>query len=334
MGSGGLRVWLLLDYMVRSVHNAWVAMNQNVSTKQASLPQQDLPESKLDIWTVLLDALIILSGRWKLLIVGPLIAGAVAYAGAFLLPKSYLSYAYVGPLDEATARKTSSLILSPSVLDAVLRKFPQPPFSSMTMDEARLYLAERVGFTLAPGGDPKLPSLYILKAMDSQPARARDLLTAIIDSWLVAMKAPPDKLASLQRLQEGIDIQSADLSSAITRLMNHPELLSGDVKTGYAPVNVADMIKLRTDGISKSEDLRTAMAGPGRDVIVSPPTMPTTPVGPLKRKIVAVVAGSTLAFLIVLLLVRDFLLPLLANTAYGPKLQRISNALRLHKVRS
>jgi len=330
----GLRVWLLLEYMVRSVHNAWVAMNQNVSTKQASLPQQELPGSKLDIWAVLLDGLIILSGRWKLLIFGPLIAGALAYAGAFLLPKSYVSSAYVGPLDEATAKKTSSLILSPLVLDATLRKFQRPPFSSMTLDEARLYLQERIGFALARGGDPKLASLYVLKAIDSQPARARDLLATILDSLLVAMMPAPDRIASLKRQQEIVDLQSADLSSAITRLMNHPELLSGDVKTGYAPVNVGDMIKLRTEGLIRSEDLREAIAGPSHDIIVSPPTMPTIAVAPSKRKIVAVVVASTLAFLIVLLLVRDLLLPLLAKSVYQPKLQRIGNALRLYRVRS
>jgi hypothetical protein len=309
-------------------------MNQNVSTKQASLPQQELPGSKLDIWTVLLDGLIILSDRWKLLVVGPLIAGAVAYAGAFLLPRSYVSLAYLGPLDDTTARRTSSLILSPLVLDATLRKFQQPPFSSMTMDEARIYLQERVEFTLAPGGDPKVSSLYVLKAVDSQPARARDLLTTIIDIWLVAMQPPPDRLASLKRLQEGIEVQAADLSSAITRLMNHPELLSGDIKTGYAPVNIADMIKLRTEGVSRSEDLRTAMAGPGRDIIVSPPTLPATPVGPIKRKIVAIVVASTFAVLVVLLLLRGLLLPILANSSHMPKLQRIGSALRLYKVRS
>ena len=328
-----MRAWLLLEYMVRSVHNAWVAMNQNVPPKQASLPQQELPESKFDIWTLLLEALIILSARWKLLIVGPLAAGAIAYGVSLLLPKSYQSYAYLGPMDEVTARKTASLVLSPLVLDVTLRKFPQPPFSSMTLDEARIYLRERIDFGLATGADSKFPSLYVLKIIDSQPARARDFLTAIIDAWLVAMVPPPDKLASLKRVQEGIDIQSADLSSAITRLMDHPELLSPDVKTGYAPVNVADMIKLRTEGVSKSEDLRAAMAGPGRDIIVSPPTLPTIPVRPVKRQIVAVVTGCSLALLIVLLLMRDLFLPLLANSVYGPQLQRVGNALRLHKVR-
>ena len=298
------------------------------------MPQQELPESKIDIWTVLLDALIILTTRWKLLILGPLAAGAVAYGASLLLPKSYQSYAYLGPLDEVTARRTSSLVLSPLILDVTLSKFPQPPFSSMTLDEARLYLRERIDFGLAAGGDPKFASLYVLKIIDSQPARARDLLTTIINAWLVAMVPPPDRLASLKRLQEGIDLQSADLSSAITRLMDHPELLRADVKTGYAPVNVADMIKLRTEGISRSEDLRTAMAGPGHDVVVSPPTMPTMPVGPAKRKIVAIVAGCALVLLVGLLLMRDLFLPLLANSVYQPKVQRIANALRFYKVRS
>jgi uncharacterized membrane protein YdjX (TVP38/TMEM64 family) len=62
--------------------------------------------------------------------------------------------------------------------------------------------------------------------------------------------------------------------------------------------------------------------------------MPTIAVAPAKRKVVAVVVASTLAFLIGLLLLRDLLLPLLANSVYQPKLQRIGNALRLYKVRS
>ena len=129
-------------------------MNQNLAPKQDSLPPHNLSGGKTDFLAALLDAIFIILEHWKLLVAGPLIAGAVAYASSFLLQKSYQSYAYLGPLDEGTGKKTSMLILSPMVLDAALRKLPRPPFSSMTTDEGRLYLTQRIHFALIKGGDP------------------------------------------------------------------------------------------------------------------------------------------------------------------------------------
>ena len=303
-------------------------MNQNVSSEQDSLSHNKLPSGGSDYWAMLLDALLVILERWKLLVAGPLIAGAVAYGGTFLLQKSYLSYAYLGPLDEATDKNTPALILSPLVLNAALRKLPQQPFSSMTTDEGRLYLAQRVQFRPAKGADPKRPSLYILEAVDAEPSRARDILTAVIDSWLAAMKPSASRLASLERLLAAMEAQSGDLSIAISQLTKHPELLSSDIKTGHAPVNIADMIKLRTEGIVRAEELKSAIAGPGPDVIALPPTMPENPIGPGRRPIVLLAMGITLAGLILILLLRGLLLPAIACSMYASKLQKLGDALR------
>ncbi|MFZ2160220.1 MAG: hypothetical protein WAV72_29440 [Bradyrhizobium sp.] len=305
-------------------------MNSNFSSTQGSLSQQEPPTSaEADPWALLLDSLLVILRHWKLLIIGPLIVGAVAYAGSLLLPKSYLSYAYVGPLDEATAKRSSTLIPSPVVLDAALRKLSQrQPFSSMAPEVGRRYLAPRIQFRPAQGADSRSSSLYVLEVLDAEPSRARDILTAIVDSWLAAMKPPPEKLASLQRLKEALEVQLADLSTAIAQLMDHPELLRPDIKTGYAPVNVADMIKLRTDGVVRSEELKSIIEGPGHDAIVLPPIMPVDPVAPAKRRIALVAAAITFAGLVVILLFRGVLVPALARSRYAAGFRRLGGVFR------
>jgi hypothetical protein len=110
-------------------------------------------------------------------------------------------------------------------------------------------------------------------------------------------------------------------------LTQHPELLRADVKTGYAPVNVGDLIRLRTEGIIRSEELKTTMAGLGDDIVVLRPTMPNAPLGPARRLIVMLAIGITFFALSGILLIRGLLLPWLINSAYGPKVQQLGDVI-------
>jgi hypothetical protein len=299
-------------------------MNQMTSAKpDSSTPP--LSSSRIDPWELLLDSAFVLLTNWKLLIIGPLIAGAIAYAGSFLLQKSYRSYAYVGPLDQATATRSAALIFSPAVLDAALRALPNI-LSTVAVSERSTYLKERVRFSPVNLGDPK-SQLYAFGATDSDPARARAILTAVIEAWLIAMKPPPEKLASLNRMKDAWDLQAADLSTAITTLMQHPELLRADVKTGYAPVNVGDLVRLRTEGVAKGEELKSAMVGLGSDTVVLPPTTPGDPVGPMRRSISMFAAGIAFVVLCALLLARGVFVPALSVSAYGSKVGQLRDAI-------
>ncbi|UPJ51981.1 hypothetical protein IVB30_11875 [Bradyrhizobium sp. 200] len=301
-------------------------MNQQPPVKQHS-SAQPLPGGKVDPWDVLFEAFLVLLKHWKLLIIGPLIAGVVAYSGSFLLAKSYRSYAYVGPLDETLGKRSAALIQSPVVLDAAVRGLPEKLFSPIPANQSRAYVTQRIRFRPIDAADPKLQQLYIFEAVDSQPARAQAILTAVIGAWMTAMKPPPGKLASLDRMKEAFELQSANLSTAIATLMQHPELLRADVKTGYAPVNVGDLIKLRTDGIIKIEELKAAMAGLGDDIVVLPPTMPEASVGASRRLIVMLTVGITFVVLSGFLLVRGLFLPWLVNSAYGPKVRQLGDVI-------
>jgi hypothetical protein len=118
------------------------------------------------------------------------------------------------------------------------------------------------------------------------------------------------------------------LSAAIAHLLKHPELLSSDVKTGYAPVNIAEMIRLRGESVKRREDLKAAIGGLGSDLIFSPPSLPDTPAWPVKRAIVFRTMGITLAVLILFVLLRHMISVGMASPLYGPKLKQIRNAVR------
>lgn len=154
------------------------------------------------------------------------------------------------------------------------------------------------------------------------------MLSAIIDAWLTAMKPPPEKLASLQRMQEAFEAQSVDVSQAIALLLTHPELLKADIKSGSMPNNVADMIKLRTDGIVKSEDLKSSIAGLGRDIVVVPPIVPAEPVGPAKYEIALMAVGITFVALLLVVVFRGVLVPVLNRSKYAPSFREIARAFR------
>jgi hypothetical protein len=302
-------------------------MKQDTFIRQDSLPDEDrLDDERRDYWQALIDFTVTLVSYWKLLIVGPLVAGAVAYAAAFLVPKSYVSSAYIGPLDDPASKMASTAMFSPPVLNAALQKFPHYLSSAATDDERRLHLAKKVRFKATV--DPKFLSLYVLEVEDTEPARAQGIAAALIGAWLVTTKPPPDRLASLERLNESNDSQLTDLSMAISQLLKHPELLSPDVKTGYAPVNIAEMIKLRGDSVKRSEELKAAIAGSSPDLIFSPPSLPDTHAWPIKREIVFRAMQITFAVLILFVVLRHMISVGMASPLYGPKLKQIWNAMR------
>ncbi|MEA2836584.1 MAG: hypothetical protein QOD89_1134, partial [Bradyrhizobium sp.] len=98
--------------------------------------------------------------------------------------------------------------------------------------------------------------------------------------------------------------------------------------TGYAPVNIAEMIKLRGESVKRSEDLKAAINGFSSDFIFSPPNLPDTPVWPIKREFVFRAMQITFAVLILFVVLRHMISIGMANPLYGPKLRQIRNAMR------
>jgi hypothetical protein len=289
----------------------------------SSSEERVLEDRELDFWGTFLDIIPSILYAWKLIVVATLAAGAIAYyVGA---SKTFSSISYVGPFDEPKAKFVDSVIRSEPVLKAVLDQFPDYPKQGMLDASRRQYLAHHTQIYPAEGSDPKRPSLYVLEISDSDPSKLQDILSRLIDTLLPATKPRPDTAARLERLLDATQVQVSDLSSVLKELLKHPELILP--KPGYFPPNVADIIRLRAESISRAEDIRSELEGMSKDVVFSRPGVPS--VSTKRGRIMGVikVMGATFAVLLVIVVFRHVLIASMRSSFYGPKMKRIREAL-------
>ncbi|MEA2884485.1 MAG: hypothetical protein QOH32_3741 [Bradyrhizobium sp.] len=238
-----------------------------------------------------LDALAFLVERWKFILTTTLIAGMLAYGVTLLLPKVYTSVAYLGPMDENFAKSNEVLIQSAPVLDTVIGNFPQyrPGYS---LEDRREYLASRLGWKIAKGSTPK-SAMYTLSLDNRDPHLAQSMLNAILDRWLETLAPRPDTSDRLTKTLEASETQANDLSQVISELKKRPDAMLPDLRTGYYPPNVTDMIKMRTETAAKIVELTQQLRAGTRDLIFRAPDLPGQPSGP--RKMIIVTAAVTVA---------------------------------------
>ena len=218
--------------------------------------------------------------RWRSIVGIAVIAGAIGATIALSVPDTFTSIAYIGPLDEARGKATGAIMRSPPILDPVLAKFsdfrPGPG-----LDGRRADLAASLNWQILKGS-PLTSALYTLELRNNDPKLAQAILSDILDRWLEAATPRPDTAARLQTMLEVSEAQSADLSQVIHELKKRPDAMFADIRGGYVPPNIADMIKLRAETLNRTLELTIALRAGSRDLIFSPPTLPDQP----NRKVV------------------------------------------------
>jgi len=123
------------------------------------------------------------------------------------------------------------------------------------------------------------------------------------------------------------------MSSFIDQLKKRPDLIAPDVKSGYLPPNIADMIRLRTDTLARIEELKTQLKAKSRDLIFEAPDLPTAPSGPRKELIVGVSTIVALGVLIAFVLLLHLLQIAAERPAYASFFQRIDQAIFRRRTR-
>ena len=271
------------------------------------------------------DSMAVLAEHSKFILIVTLLAGVLAYGIALLLPKVYTSVAYVGPLEDANAKTAEVVIQSAPVLDPVIEKFPQYR-SGYSLEDRREYLNSKLIWKIIKGSPPK-SAIYTLSLEDRDPVLAQGMLGAILDRWLESLAPRPDNADRLGKTLEASETQSNDLSQVISELKKRPDALVADIRSGYYPPNIVDMIKMRTETAARIVDLTQQLRGGSRDVIFRPPTLPVQSSGPSKRIIVPVAMAVTLFGLIAFFLTYRGLSRLAGRPAYAPVLARLRRAL-------
>lgn len=272
----------------------------------------------------LLDYLIVCVESKKFLFLGPFVAGLIALGVASILPETYVSVAYLGPFNEGAARSVEALMRSPSVIDVVLNRNPLPIEDK---NVARKVLEGKLQWAPAPGAQRTVGSLYTLGISDNAATRAQAVNTAFIDAWFEASKPGAELRAKLEARLERTQVQLKSVSILINRLEKEtPTLVLPGVQSELASP-LASLLEAREKQLLAIEELKSALAGPSRDLIVAPPSLPTVRAWPRRLSIVAFSMLATGGAILVFVLLRDALSRMNARPDTAHKMARLRAAL-------
>lgn len=241
----------------------------------------------------LLDLLLIAAGEIKLLILGPLVVGLLAWGVGITLPQSFTSQAILAlPTQTQTQAQAAAMLVSPVVLDPVIESLKLSKGQSIQL--ARLGLVNQIKATVGKDG------LVRFDVNANTALEAQVLANAVINSWLkTTIPGEQDRadlaqrltyakagLASLPRLQERLSAAGpADFGKSLTR---------GDASAGI--VIVAD---LQARYLGEVLSIQRTLLGLSRDVVKQSPTLPTEPVS-AKKGLIAILAILGSGFVLLL----------------------------------
>ena len=240
----------------------------------------------------LLDVLVVVAENLKLLFLGPLIVGLVAWGIVIWLPQSFTSEALLALPTPSASTQAASMMVSPVVLDPVIDS--QHLSEGRPVQVTREALAKRVKATLGKDG------LLHLDVTVNSPTGAQSIANAIIDTWLkttVPGKGDREDLekrlvfaqASLNSVNRLLDRLTTESAGDLTRPAIRGELGTSIVAIGELRARYQDQVL----------SIPHALQGLSRDVVKQAPTLPTEPIAP-KKTLVAVFAALGSGFFLLL----------------------------------
>ncbi|PKO45370.1 MAG: hypothetical protein CVU30_00600 [Betaproteobacteria bacterium HGW-Betaproteobacteria-3] len=239
--------------------------------------------------TTLLDLLVVLAENLKLLIVGPLLAGACALGLSFVLPKTYDSVAILQADASIASLMTSAAVLDPVIESLGLGKDETP-------GAARDRLREQVKASV--GRTDKLLTLTVSAATAEQ---ARAIATAVLEQTYAQSKPKgverarlEDQLATVRERAKIADAAIAALGKQLVASAPSSATSLVEAARGYA-----ELLNTSVATFTQTFSLTEKVEGLSPSRVVQPPTLTNQPSRP-KKTLVAV--GTTLATGVLLLL--------------------------------
>jgi len=235
----------------------------------------------------------------KLLLLGPVIVGLVAFGIVNALPKWYTSVAYLN-LNEAGARAADALMRSPPVLDKVLAEFKAP---QNTVEARRAFLDGIRRIVVAPGELQRTSSLYRLEYSDRDPRVAQKVNSLFVEAWLESTKPPPEKRSTIEAEIARRDLRAKSLSQLTDRLQKDAtSLVSQNSQEGELATSITKLIEKRDENLATIDSLRNSLNGVSRDVVFGAPDLPEEPSWP-KKGMITILAGFVTGLLLLMFVI-------------------------------
>ncbi len=242
----------------------------------------------------LIDLLILVAENLKLLVMGPLLVGALALALTYTMPKSYSSQAIIAlPASNlqqlaTLSQQTSAVMVSPLVLDAVVK--------SLELAGDRSVQTVREGLIGSIKIDAGKEGLLQLDVIADTPLKAQSIANAIIDNWLKTTLPSEQERAELSMRHEYAEFTLASIRRLMDRVAKDGK---SHTSSDGSVLSIASLAELRDKYLAEVLKLSRSLNGLTRDVVKQPPTLPTEPIAPRKTRITI---AATLGAAIVLFL--------------------------------
>ena len=286
-------------------------MPESTASQTAAVQRDD---SEID----LLDLLVVIAENLKLLILGPLVVGALALGVTYLVTPTYESVS-VMQTGKTTPQLVASLAQSADVLGAVAQELKVEP--EATYSTRLKTMQTRVTSVVG-----RQDNLVTLTARASTPQRAQQLNQAVWQRvYPLTLPLPADAQrirTQIKALQEALET-GAQLEESTARRLESGPVSEGAARL-YNDVQTANAQRKR-DILS----LQAQLEGLTDANLVQQPTLPDVAAKP-KKALAAIVAALAAGIaLLVYVFVREALRMASHNPQQASSLRRLRAALRL-----
>ncbi|MDR7096741.1 Wzz/FepE/Etk N-terminal domain-containing protein [Hydrogenophaga laconesensis] len=244
----------------------------------------------------LFDVLLTLAENIRLLILGPLLAGALVYGVMFIVPQHYESTATLRAEADVASYMTTATVLDASLNNLGFLK----ELSEEDAEQARIDLQKRVSTQV--GRNDKLVTLTVTA---NSPGAAQSMASEILSQTFSGLRP---KGAELKRLEA----QKVSLEQQITELQTTSrtaqKLLDESSPAGNMGLLAESISSLSAAQVRMQENLLNVekkMRGLTDEDLLQPPTLPKRPVAPKKGLSAAVGAVGVGIFLLLLVFLKQ-----------------------------
>jgi uncharacterized protein involved in exopolysaccharide biosynthesis len=276
-------------------------------TESTQLPEEDEIS--------LLDLLQTIAENLRLLVIGPIAAGLLAFAGASFWPKTYESIAII-----KSEQNIAGQMFTASVLDPIAAKFGYTP--AMETDDAQDKLKDLIKAT--HNAKDKTVTVTV---QGRTPQAAQSLATELLVATFVQTQPRGSEKQSLLKQLDQLQTREKELTVTAKLLEKRLEQTSGngfsEVAQGYA--NLMGVI----DKSQVSQvDVEKKLKGLDSSDVLQHPTLPTKKAAP-KQGLVTIMATLAAGFtLLLFVFIRQALRNAKQDTESAQKLTALLASLR------
>lgn len=284
-----------------------------------SSPNPEFP-AELDDPVDLFDLLLTIGENLRLLVLGPLLAGAIAYGLGFALPQQFRSTSVLRAEPEIIAYMNS-----PAVLDAALKKLGyleglNEEQAELARDKVMRHMSTQVN---------REAKLVTLTVPGRSPQDAQALNLEILSNVFVATKPHELERKKLESEKQALIGQMAELQATNQKAQKLLDEAPASTNLGTLVQSISTIAKAQIDIRKDIRVIDEKLVGVTEESLVQEASLPRKPAAPRKDLLALLAVLATGGALLIFVFVRKAWQVSRSNEQHALRLQTIKRKFRL-----